>query len=73
MAIPVAKRFPKAEVVGLDYWGKVWEYSRVKCERNARIEGVPPNCMRRPGFEFGPFHATFTLRFPSGPRKRSSE
>jgi ubiquinone/menaquinone biosynthesis C-methylase UbiE len=40
VAIRVAKKFPKAEVVGLDYWGKVWEYSKAKCERNARIENV---------------------------------
>lgn len=27
-------------MVGLDYWGKIWEYSKEKCERNARIEKV---------------------------------
>ena len=40
VAIRVAKKYPDAEVVGLDYWGKVWEYSKAKCERNARIEKV---------------------------------
>lgn len=40
VAIRVAKRYPNAEVVGLDYWGKVWEYSKGKCEKNAKIEKV---------------------------------
>ena len=40
VAIRVAKKHPNAKVVGLDYWGKVWEYSRTKCERNTRIEKV---------------------------------
>ena len=40
VAIRVAKKYPNAKVVGLDYWGKVWEYSKEKCERNARIEKV---------------------------------
>lgn len=40
VAIRIAKKYPNAEVVGLDYWGRVWEYSKEKCERNARIEKV---------------------------------
>jgi len=40
VAIRVAKKYPNAKVVGLDYWGKVWEHSKTKCERNARIEKV---------------------------------
>ena len=40
VAIRVAKKYLSAEVVGIDYWGKVWEYSKAKCERNARIEKV---------------------------------
>ncbi len=38
VAIRVAKKYPDAKVMGLDYWGKVWEYSKAKCEMNARIE-----------------------------------
>jgi ubiquinone/menaquinone biosynthesis C-methylase UbiE len=40
VAIRVAKKYLGAEVIGLDYWGKQWEYSKEKCERNARIEKV---------------------------------
>jgi SAM-dependent methyltransferase len=29
------------DYVGLDYWGKSWEYSRAQAERNAELEGVP--------------------------------
>jgi ubiquinone/menaquinone biosynthesis C-methylase UbiE len=40
VAIRLAKKYPSAEVIGFDYWGKKWEYSKEKCERNARIEKV---------------------------------
>ncbi len=40
LAIQLAHRFPKAEVVGMDYWGKNWEYSRSVCQVNAHIAGV---------------------------------
>ena len=40
LAIMVAKNYPEAEVTGIDYWGKRWEYSRDVCESNAEIEGV---------------------------------
>jgi len=40
LAIKLAQRFPQAEVVGLDYWGKNWEYSQSVCAANARIAGV---------------------------------
>jgi SAM-dependent methyltransferase len=40
LAIRIAKRYPQAQVVGIDYWGTSWEYSRGVCERNAAIEGV---------------------------------
>jgi ubiquinone/menaquinone biosynthesis C-methylase UbiE len=36
----LAQRYPKAQIIGIDYWGKAWEYSKRVCERNARIEGV---------------------------------
>jgi SAM-dependent methyltransferase len=38
--IQIAKRYPQAEAIGIDYWGKAWEYSKGACERNAEIEGV---------------------------------
>ncbi len=40
LAIKMAKKYTKAEVVGIDFWGKRWEYSKNTCERNAEIEGV---------------------------------
>lgn len=38
--IQIAKRYPQAEAIGVDYWGKAWEYSKGVCNRNAAIEGV---------------------------------
>jgi len=40
LTVSLAKKYPRAEVIGLDYWGGAWEYSQGVCERNARIEGV---------------------------------
>jgi len=40
LTINLAKQFRNAEVVGIDYWGGKWDYSKGICERNARIEGV---------------------------------
>ena len=40
LAIAIARKFPKARVTGIDYWGGAWEYSKSVCERNAASEGV---------------------------------
>jgi SAM-dependent methyltransferase len=40
LAIKLAQKHPKAQAIGIDYWGKGWEYSKKACERNAKIEGV---------------------------------
>ncbi len=40
LAILLAKASPDGSVVGIDFWGEDWEYSKEQCERNARIEGV---------------------------------
>ena len=41
LAIAVAKRNPKANIVGLDRWGAEYaSFSKRLCERNARAEGV---------------------------------
>jgi SAM-dependent methyltransferase len=40
LAIAIAKKYPDAEVAGVDYWGRAWEYSKDICENNAAIEGV---------------------------------
>ena len=36
----LAKSFTKASLVGIDYWGNDWEYSKQICETNAKYEGV---------------------------------
>lgn len=40
LTILMAKLNPQAEAIGIDYWGKSWDYSKRVCERNAEIEGV---------------------------------
>jgi ubiquinone/menaquinone biosynthesis C-methylase UbiE len=40
LTIKLAKKHLKAQVTGIDYWGKRWEYSKSMCERNAELEGV---------------------------------
>jgi len=40
LTIAVAKRFSKARITGIDYWGKGWGYCKKQCEDNACIEGV---------------------------------
>lgn len=40
LSIKCAKHFPKASIIGIDYWGKEWNYSKNQCENNAKIEGV---------------------------------
>lgn len=40
LTIKLAQECTKARVIGIDYWGKNWEYSKNACERNAEIEGV---------------------------------
>jgi len=40
LAIELAKKYPRAQVIGIDDWGVRWEYSKKVCDRNAQIEGV---------------------------------
>lgn len=40
LVIQIAKRYPRAEVIGTDYWGTGWGYSKDVCDRNAALEGV---------------------------------
>ena len=40
LTIKLAQKYTEAQVVGIDYWGKNWEYSKNTCDRNAAIEGV---------------------------------
>jgi len=40
LTIKLAQKHLNAQVVGVDYWGGNWGYSKEMCERNAKIEGV---------------------------------
>ena len=40
VTILLAKKYRNANVTGIDSWGKRWEYTKTRCERNAMIEGV---------------------------------
>ncbi len=40
LAVKLAQQYGEAEVVGIDYWGKDWEYSKGVCEKNARAAKV---------------------------------
>ncbi len=40
LTIALARRFPEAEVTGVDFWGESWEYSQDVCESNAAGQGV---------------------------------
>jgi SAM-dependent methyltransferase len=40
LGIKLARKHPRAQVLGVDYWGKRWDYSMSVCERNAAIERV---------------------------------
>ena len=40
LSIEMAKKYPNAQVTGIDYWGGLWEYSKEACETNAEVEGV---------------------------------
>jgi SAM-dependent methyltransferase len=40
LSIRTAKKFSNARVIGIDFWGGMWEYSKAVCERNAASEGV---------------------------------
>lgn len=40
LTIELAQKYLKSSVVGIDYWGRLWDYSRHACEKNAEIERV---------------------------------
>jgi len=40
LAVKIAQQSTKTEVMGVDYWGKDWEYSKSVCEKNAKIGKV---------------------------------
>ena len=40
LTIKLARKFETAHVVGIDFWGERWEYSKSTCEANASAKGV---------------------------------
>jgi len=40
LVIALARSHPASRIVGIDYWGEGWEYSKRSCERNAEAENV---------------------------------
>ncbi len=44
LAVKLAKKFPQARVVGIDYWGAEWGYSKEACENNVRLESLDGRC-----------------------------
>jgi ubiquinone/menaquinone biosynthesis C-methylase UbiE len=40
LAVKLAQQLDEAEIIGMDYWGKDWEYSKSVCEKNAQIGRV---------------------------------
>jgi len=40
LVVALAQRHLQACVIGIDYWGRAWDYSKAVCERNAEIGGV---------------------------------
>jgi SAM-dependent methyltransferase len=40
LAVRLAQQHSEVQVVGIDYWGKDWEYSKGVCEKNARAAQV---------------------------------
>lgn len=44
LSIRAALTWPDTQVVGVDYWGAVYNYSKALCEKNAASEGVADRC-----------------------------
>ena len=49
LTIRAALTWPKAKVIGVDYWGAVYNYSKALCEKNAASEGVASRCVFQHG------------------------
>jgi SAM-dependent methyltransferase len=40
LTIKLARRYFRARIIGIDYWGDKWDYSKGICEKNAKMEEV---------------------------------
>ncbi len=45
LTVRAALTWPKAKIIGLDYWGAMYNYSQAVCEKNAVSEGVGKQCV----------------------------
>lgn len=49
MSIKAAKKYPRALITAMDYWGAGWDYSQRLCEHNAQVEKVASRITFRKG------------------------
>ncbi len=49
LSIRSALTWPNAKIVGVDYWGAMYNYSKELCEKNAKAEGVSSRCVFQRG------------------------
>ena len=49
LSILAALTWPESKVTGIDYWGAVYGYGQVMCEKNAVSEGVGSQCIFQHG------------------------
>lgn len=40
LTIKIAKKFNTSSVIGIDYWGAMWDFAKEQCEHNAKVENV---------------------------------
>lgn len=40
LSIRSAKKYPNSKVLGIDYWGIIWDYAKDQCENNAKLEKI---------------------------------
>ena len=40
VVINLARKYSDSKVIGIDFWGKGWDYSKEDCEENAKLAGV---------------------------------
>ena len=59
LSIRAALIWPQAQVLGVDYWSPIYNYSQTMCEQNAQREGVAAQCR----FQHGDANK---LDFPDG-------
>ncbi len=66
LSIRCAKLYPNATIMGIDYWGKEWNYAKDQCETNATLEKVSSSITFMKGdaaklpFEDGTFDAAIS-------------